>query len=155
MQTVYVDVYFLINFTVDFLALYFASILSKVPTTTMRLALGAAIGAATALLNLFINVSWMGYVTLFLGFFLMVLISSKKVSFYRRFKLAFCFAVVEMLIGGLVYWSYGFFDKHLGDNAEGIEGGGDSNLLILAILVLISILTILPASITIISSDEA
>ena len=139
MQTVYIDIYFLINFTVDFLALYFASLLSKVPTTTIRIALGAIVGGVTAILNLFIDTSWIGYIALLFGLCFMVLISSKRVSFYRKLKLAFCFAVVEMLIGGLVYWSYGFLDKHLGDVANGIDGGGDGNLLILAILVLISI----------------
>ena len=48
-MTLYVDVYFLINFTVDILALYFAAIFSKVPTSTRRLIISAVIGAFFAI----------------------------------------------------------------------------------------------------------
>ena len=138
MQTVYVDIYFLINFTVDFLSLYFASLLSKIPTTTVRLAIGAILGAVTAIINIFIGSAWQGYGILVLGFLLMITVSSKKVSLYRRFKFAFFFSIVEMLLGGVVYLLYDFFEKQL-KNAEDIVGGGNSSLLILAVLVLISV----------------
>ena len=139
MQTVYVDIYFLINFTVDFLSLYFASLLSKIPTTTVRLAIGAMLGAATAILNLFINVVWLGYGALVFGFVLMITVSSKRVSLYRRFKFAFFFSIAEMLLGGFVYLLYDFFENQLKSSGDNIVGGGNSNLLILAVLVLISV----------------
>ena len=139
MQTVYVDIYFLINFTVDFLALYFAALLSKIPTTVIRLSLGAALGAVTAVANLFVETAWLGYSLLVLGFIAMIMASTKKVSLYRRFKLAFCFSIAEMLLGGFVYLLYGFFDKHLESAIQNIVGGGDRELLILAVLVLVSI----------------
>ena len=139
MHTVYIDIYFLINFTVDFLALYFASILSKVPTTTLHLVLGAISGAVIAIINIFITAISLGYLVLLVGFILMIVVSSKRVSLYRRLKYAFCFAIAEMLLGGVVYLLYGFFDSHLNDAENNIDGGGDRNLIILAILVLISV----------------
>ena len=48
MQTLYIDVYFLINFTVDFLALYFASVFSRVPTSVKRLIFSSLLGALFA-----------------------------------------------------------------------------------------------------------
>ena len=139
MQTVYVDIYFLINFTVDFLSLYFASLLSKIPTTTVRLAIGAILGAATAIINLFVSSAWLGYGILVLGLIFMIIASSKKVSLYRRFKFAFFFSIVEMLLGGFVYLLYDFFEKRLKNVYEDVTGGGNSSLLILAVLVLISV----------------
>ena len=50
MQTLYIDVYFLINFTVDFIALYFAVTFAKVPSGTRRLLFGALIGALCSVL---------------------------------------------------------------------------------------------------------
>ena len=140
MQTVYVDVYFLINFTVDFLALYFACAMTKMPTTILRLLLGGSIGAATAVINLLVMNEVLGYSILFAGFSMMVLIATKKISLYRRFKLAFCFSIVEMLLGGMVYLVYDFLDKKLG-SATDLEVGGSEHreLLILAVIVLVSI----------------
>lgn len=140
MQTVYVDVYFLINFTIDFLALYFACAMTKMPTTILRLLLGGSVGAATAVINLLVMNEVLGYSILFAGFPLMVLIATKKVSLYRRFKLAFCFSVVEMLLGGMVYLVYGFLDERLGSATDFEVGGSEHReLLILAVIVLVSI----------------
>ena len=139
MQTVYVDIYFLINFTVDFLALYFAALLSKIPTTVIRLSVGATFGAVTALANLFIERTWLGYAVLVLGFIAMIIASTKKVSLYRRFKLAFCFSIAEMLLGGFVYLLYDLFERYLEKGIQNVAGGGDRELLIFAVLVLLSI----------------
>ena len=140
MQTVYVDVYFLINFTIDFLALYFACAMTKMPTTILRLLLGGSIGAATAVINLLIMHEVMGYFVLLIGFLLMVLFATKKVTLYRRFKLAFCFSVAEMLLGGIVYLVYEFLDEKLASLTDYEVGGSEHRgLLILAVIVLASI----------------
>ena len=140
MQTLYIDVYFLINFSVDFLSLYFATAIAKLPTSVARLLLGSGIGAAVAIANVFITSSWLGYLSLFCGFALMIAVSTRRVTFYRRVKMAFCFAVVEMLIGGLVYFLYGFLDRNLAAGNIGEAGGAQNrSLLLLAIVILISI----------------
>ena len=139
MQTLYIDVYFLINFTVDLLALYFAVSIVKLPTTLARLLISSAIGAATAILNLFIGIEWLGYLILLIGFLSMIMLSTKRVTLYRRFKLAFCFSMLEMLLGGAVYFVYGFLDQHIGYGDQPLGGSEHRGLLILAILVLLSI----------------
>ena len=50
MQTIYLDVYFLINFSVDALALYFAIRVTKIKGTLIRLILSSAILSAAACL---------------------------------------------------------------------------------------------------------
>ena len=140
MQTVYVDIYFLINFTVDFLALYFACAMTKIPTTILRLLLGGSAGALTAVANLFIANEAVGYLALFAGFLLTVFITTKRVTLYRRFKFAFCFSVIEMLLGGMVYFAYGFLNKKLGSLTDPMAGGSEHRgILILAVVVLASI----------------
>ena len=140
MQTLYIDVYFLINFSIDLLSLYFAARIAKLPTTVIRLLLGAGVGAIVALLNLFLDASWFCYVCLLLGFIIMILIATGRVRLYRKIKFAFCFSIVEMLVGGFVYFMYDVLDEHLVGLIEG-EGGGAENrsLLLLAIIVLMSI----------------
>ena len=140
MQTLYIDVYFLINFSVDFLALYFACSMIRMPTTIVRLLLGGTIGALTAIVNLFLSHEILGYSVLFAGFCGMIFVASRRVSLYRRFKLAFCFSIVEMLLGGLVHLAYGYLDRNLGENADaGIGGSEHRGLLLLAVIVLLSI----------------
>ena len=48
MKTLYIDVYFFINFTVDLLALYFSSALYKLPTSAPRLMLASFVGSLYA-----------------------------------------------------------------------------------------------------------
>ena len=52
MRVLYIDVYFLINFTVDLLALYFASLLLHFPVFRWRLTVSALIGACSAAISL-------------------------------------------------------------------------------------------------------
>ncbi len=140
MQTLYVDVYFLINFSVDLLSLYFAARIVKLPTTVIRIMLGAGVGAIIAIANIFVGEEWFGYVGLFLGFILMILITAGRVSLYRKIKYAFCFSVVEMLVGGFVYFMYGFLDGRLLGLIDGEMGGGENrSLLLFAVIVLMSI----------------
>ena len=54
MKTLYVDVYFLINFCVDFLALHFASRFTKIPTGNIRLIISSALGGIYAVLLAFL-----------------------------------------------------------------------------------------------------
>ena len=62
MKTIYIDVYFLINFSVDLLALYFAAMFMKIRATNLRLVLAALVGALYAVIGvLLIDVSYIMY----------------------------------------------------------------------------------------------
>ena len=140
MQTLYIDVYFLINFSIDLLSLYFAARIAKLSTTVMRILIAAGVGAAIAIANIFVSMVWIGYLGLFLGFVIMIIIAAGRVSLYRKIKYAFCFSVVEMLVGGFVYFMYEFLDERLVDLIDAETGGGENrSLLLFALIVLMSI----------------
>jgi sigma-E processing peptidase SpoIIGA len=140
-QTLYIDVYFLINFTVDFIALYFAAVFSKVPTSAPRLLIASFVGGIssviyilspeTVILKIFIAV---------IGLCITVYLSSGRVKLFRRIRTGFAFLMFSSLIGGGVNLLYGLFDKYLYGYLKDTEGGAQNrNLLILSIIVLISI----------------
>lgn len=140
MQTLYIDVYFLINFSIDLLSLYFAARIAKLSTTVMRILIAAGVGAAIAIANIFVSMVWIGYLGLFLGFVIMIIIAAGRVSLYRKIKYAFCFSVVEMLVGGFVYFMYEFLDERLVGLIDAETGGGENrSLLLFALIVLMSI----------------
>ena len=143
MQTLYIDVYFLINFTVDLLALYFSSGFAKIPVSTPRLIIYALIGGSYAVFAvLFITRQRIMYPISFLLFIIMIFISAKRVGFYRKIKYAAAFFLFQIIIGGLVYYSYCTLDKVL--NTENLSniGGENQKLLILSLIVLLSIGTL-------------
>ncbi len=141
MKTLYVDVYFLINFTVDFLSLYFASLLSKVPTTSKRLIIASAAGAGIALGVVFLPeypILKLGISAL--GLLIISLIATKKVSLVRRVKYAFSFIIFEALMGGGVSFLWNILDKYISYIFDSAEGNAvNRKMLFLALIVLLSI----------------
>ena len=139
-KTLYIDVYFLINFTVDILALHFSAAFSKIHTTVPRLLSSAFIGAMYAVVGiLLINKNNVMYVLSALLFMIMVLIVSWGVGIYRTFKYAVSFLLFQIIIGGLVYYVYCMLDKlNIPDKLGGIKGQ-NQKLLILSLIVLLAI----------------
>lgn len=140
MKTLYIDVYFLINFTVDILALYFSASFSKISTTVPRLIISALIGGMYAVMGiLLIENSLLMYPTSLFFLVMMVLITAKGVGTYRRIKYAIAFLFFQIIIGGLVYYGYCALDGLM--LTEKIDGLNSENrsLLILSLLVLLSI----------------
>lgn len=139
-QTLYIDVYFFINFTVDILALYFSSLFSKIFTTAPRLLLGGAIGGAYSVIGiLLLDNSIIMYPLSLLFIVLMICVTAKGAGIYRKIKYGVAFLLFQILIGGLVYYGYCALDKLL--LFEKVESFGSENrkLLILAVLVFFSI----------------
>ena len=139
MQTLYIDVYFLLNFTVDILALYFAVSFASLPTTPIRLIFGGILGAVFATLAIFIDD---GILKLLFSFFfatVIALVSVRGASFIRRLKFFFAFLVFETLTGGAVYYGYSLLDKYIGGYVG--EPGDEENrqLIIIGIIILLSV----------------
>lgn len=140
METIYIDVYFLINFTVDVLALHFASAFSKIPTTPVRLLIAAAVGALYAVFGvLLIEASALMYFFAALFLILMVLITSVGVGFYRRIKYTVAVVMFNIIIGGLVYYGYCLLDNVFNSEDFVNIGGENKNILLLSLIVLLSI----------------
>lgn len=139
MQTLYIDVYFLINTTVNILAFYFSSLTAKIPTTMKRTAISGAIGGIYAVIGVFLYKNRL--ITFLLSAATLVLmceIVAHGVSLFRKIKLAVFFLAFEMMIGGAVHYAYELLDTYVYDSISGIgEGARSRNLLLLALIVLV------------------
>lgn len=140
-KTLYIDVYFLINFTVDILSLYFASSFSKVPTSSKRLIIAALAGALIAVFVVLLpEIQLIKYLLSTVGLLIMGIIAPKKVTAKRRIKFIFAFLIFEALAGGGVSFFWGFLDKYISRLFIGIEGGAvNRKMLFLSLIVLLSI----------------
>ena len=141
MRTLYVDVYFLINFTVDIISLYFAACLSKVPTSTRRLIIASVAGALSALLTLlFVESSVLKFISATFALLIMGWIATKKITLRRRLKFTFAFLIFEALVGGGVSFIWGMLDKYISGYLVSGEGGAvNRKMLLLSLIVLLLI----------------
>lgn len=140
MKTLYIDVYFLINFTVDILSLYFAACLSKVPTTTRRLILSALIGGGIAIIVVFLpEIPILKLLAATVGLLIMGLVAPKRVGIRRKIKFVFAFLIFEALVGGVVSFLWGILDKYISGLFDGAGGAVNRKMLLFALIVLLSI----------------
>lgn len=140
MQTLYIDVYFLINFTVDIIAVYFGTRLSKLPTSPVRVALSALIGALFAVIIVLMpEIPYVKLIFAILGLLLMSLSVSRKIRFSRRLKFIFSFLIFSALVGAGAYFMWGIFDKYLYEGLKDSGGGANRKILLFSVIVLLSI----------------
>ena len=140
MRTLYIDVYFLINFTVDLLSLYFASKFSKVPTSSKRLIISSVIGGAIAVIVVLLpEISLIKMIVSAIGLLLMALIIPRGVRGKRKVKFAISFIIFEALVGGMVSFVWGMLDKYISKYFDRLQGGVvNRKMLFLALIVLLS-----------------
>ncbi len=139
MKTVYVDIYFLINFCVDIIALGIALYILKIKCGARRLIFAAAVGASYAVLGIiFSDKRYIMPILTLPIFALMIIIVTKGVSWVRKIKYAAAFLLSEMIIGGFVYYGFCMLDVLLAD--FGISGSAlqNRNLLTWSVIVLLS-----------------
>jgi len=116
MQTLYIDVYFLVNFTVDLLSLYYASVFSKVPSSIKRIILASLVASSSAVCVVLLGGRKLLGVTLSAaGLVFAIIIGCVKVSFKRHVKFMISFLIFEALFGGGVSFVWGILDEHLYD----------------------------------------
>ena len=141
MRTLYIDVYFMINFTVDILSMYFAAIFASVPTTVKRIAISSAIGAAAACGIIFVSESVILKLALtLLSLLLMAAIGAEKVSALRRAKFTFSFIIFEALVGGIVTYIWSLLDRYVYDSLESAAGQEvNRKILLFSLIVLFSV----------------
>lgn len=138
MQTLYIDVYFLLNFTVDLISAFFALRLSKLDSSMKRLVIFSGALSLFSVLMIFMEQM------LLLKYLLscLVLIPSSfiivyGVSFKRRVKYILSFIIFEGLVGGFASFLWEILDKYLkgGEEVE-VE---NSRLLFFGVIVLLSV----------------
>lgn len=120
METLYIDVYFLINFLVDILSSHFSARFLHIKTSVPRLILIGVLGAASAILDVLFSRSLalkLPNTVLFLtlaGFLI-----SKRCSTVRRLKFIVGFLVFCLTLAGIVYFSYTLLDGLFKDYPTG------------------------------------
>lgn len=141
LQVLYLDVFFLINFTVDLLSAFFSIKFLHIKSNIWRLSILAALGSVCAVVDVFITESI--YLQLlnsliFLPF--AALIISKNISIGRRVKFVAVFLTIELGLGGAVYYLYGILDRYSKDFSEYfLTGTENRKALIFSVIILFSI----------------
>ncbi len=142
MRVLYLDVYFLINFSVDLLAVYLSVRLLHIGTSVWRLCASAGIGAAYAAAVIFLPAgSAYAYIPLsVVSLWLVAKVAGGHIRRLRRARLCVMFVVFQMLLAGCVYYGYQWLDKlsekYIIDTNSQAE---NRKLLIFAVIVLLSI----------------
>ncbi len=141
MQTLYIDVYFLINLSVDLLSLHFAAMLSKIRTATVALFISAVFGSLVASVSIFLpDYAILKLLISVVTLVIMVYIAVFKVNIRRKIKFLFSFVIFEALVGGGVTFVWGLFDRYLSDVFSSTDGGVvNRKALFFALIVLLSI----------------
>ena len=140
-QVLYIDVFFLINLTVDLLAAFFAVRLLHIPSSIARLLLLSGLGAVSAVIDVFLA-DFPFFRALNSALFLIVtaLAVSKVISIARRIKFLLVFLVIELLLGGIVYYSYGLLDRYFDGLSEYFTSGEENRgALLVSLLILLAI----------------
>lgn len=141
MQTLYVDIYFLINFTVDFLSLYFASLFSKVPCNMKRLVFSSFLGAISAIGIIFLpEIPIIKMAVSVVALVLCGFAATLPVSLKRRGKFIVSFLIFQAMTGGIVSFLWHIFDIYLYDALSSSAGAPiNRKMLSFSVIVLISI----------------
>ena len=140
MRTLYIDVFFLINFTVDILAAYLSSRLLRIRVSARRLMAIGAIGALVACLDLFVEARYLHMILTAAFFLTYAFMVPRGVTAARRIKALLAFIGAEIMIGGTVSFGYTLLDKYLAPYLSGAEGGSENRgALIFSILILFAI----------------
>lgn len=141
MQTLYIDVYFFINYTVDLLAFYLSLRLSRVEGSVRRLMLSALIGALHAVAAVLLPVGRL--LLLLLGALTLLLtirVLGGRIGWRRRVRLGAAFLIFETLIGGAVYFGRQLLGDWLTQLGAGVGMGVENRrLLLLSVLVLLTV----------------
>ena len=140
-QTVYADIYFLINFSMDFLSLFLTAKLLDRRVSLLRFILSAALGGLYACIALFLPFS--GLFSFFIDAAVCVLMAFIAVARHKQIKDTLIFSLVlgatSILLGGAMTALFNLFNKIGLDKLFGDSGGGDGiSVWLFAILAVIS-----------------
>ena len=139
MQTLYIDVYFLINFSVDLLSLHIASLFMKIKTSKSAIIISALIGALYAVILVLIPKNRVVFIIgAFVYFYVVATLMANGCRVFRKVKFLTAFLIVEIMIGGLVYFAYGAL-KRITTEEYYQEIQSERELIIFSLIILLSI----------------
>lgn len=140
LQTVYIDVYFLINFSLNVISLYFAVMLARADSSCFRLVSVGVILSLMAVVYLFLPQRFI--ISLVLSFIvagIVLVFSARGAKVKRRFCILLSFLIVEMILGGAVSYFYGILERFVNGFTVGEYDDTNGGILLLALFVLLSI----------------
>ena len=139
MKTLYIDVYFMINFTVDILAVFIAARMIHTGITVKRLVLSGIIGAIYATAELFLDDGIL-HVILAASFLLLILhISCRQASLLRKVKFLLSFYIASFLISGAVSFIYNVMDRYIDDLPIDTSNSTNRKAIIFSLIILLMI----------------
>ncbi len=139
-KTLYIDVYFLINFTVDILAAFFAFKISHINVKVKHLFLIGIFGAILALFDLFCSSNYLLRLFPFLIFTLLLYITvPRNTTTVRKIKYMLLFYFSAFLIGGAVDYFYSLLDRYFPDYLASISGVENRKILVFSLIILLTI----------------
>lgn len=107
MQTLYIDVYFLVNFVVDTVSLFFAMRLSRARESYARCVIGGSLAALVSVLCVLVTMPPLIFFLFFFGSLLGICaIVAARDTKRIYLRLVLWFLLLESLIGGVVYALY-------------------------------------------------
>ena len=139
MRVLYIDIYFLINFTTDMLALYFASRLCKVRGTAFRLILASAIGAIFACVIVLFEIHMLIYfLAVISSAWVITWVFAGKRGILRAIKHNVSFIITETLLGGAVTLLFRLLNSVIPAYSDSEGGAENRTLLIVTASILLS-----------------
>lgn len=129
MQTVYIDIFFLINFSMDFLALFLSARLLSRKIRLLRLALSALLGGLYACISLVLSFdARLGAWSILVDVLACALMAAISVASRKNLKGIFSFALVfgatSILLGGAMTALFALFNRMGIDKI--LQGGSNS-----------------------------
>ncbi len=138
MKTLYIDIYFLINFVIDIVAVHFSAIFTKTKSSNPRLLISAVIGAACACIVIFIKATIPNLLISIVALIIMIFICTPKINIKRRIAFGFALLIFISVVSGVVSWIWGILTESFSDFFIK-EDFVNRKLLFFAIIVLLSI----------------
>lgn len=120
LQTIYIDVLFIINFSMDFLAVFITSYLLKIKIKTYKNTLAALFLALYSVLTVMLRFEGM-IVALLFAYFLCLFAFGKR-SFKESLQIYIAFIAVNFLLGGGMTALFSLFNSIVGERLVMIYG---------------------------------
>lgn len=139
LKTLYIDVYFMINFTVDILAIFIALKMVHLKMSIKTLICCGVIGSLLSVVELFVKNSIWNILLTALFLMLISLICAKDASYARKFKFIIAFYIAAFLISGCVNFIYGLIDIYLKDLIVNSAGSTNRKALVFSLIILMMI----------------
>ena len=139
MKTLYIDVYFCVNFLVDVLSVFIALRIIHEMIKIKRLILSGVLGGAFAIIELFIQSAAIHILIAAIFILLLSIIASNGMSFTRRIKFIFSFYLSAFIISGIVNFVYSLLNRFLSDVFEDLSETTNTRAILFSLIIMLII----------------